>query len=99
MIMRYTVNLIVQKSHFEIFLISKQIHKNIQKKWNHENANINPIILTDKAILDKYRNKPPQKSSQFDEQDYEDVKMQDLCFDYDEPIPHSNVAKKLYVNL
>merc|ERR1712156_556488 len=51
----------------------------------------------DKAILDKYRNQTPQKSTQFDEQDYEDVKIQeeDTCFDYDEPIPHSRILQEL----
>ena len=55
------------------------------------------LSSTDKAILDKYRNQTPQKSTQFDEQDYEDVKIQeeDTCFDYDEPIPHSRILQEL----
>ena len=45
--------------------------------------------------MEKYR-KSPQKSTPFDEQDYEDVRMQeDTCFDYDEPIPHSKVVSEL----
>ena len=56
---------------------------------------LNCLILIDKALLEKYR-KGPQKSTPFDEQDYEDVRMQeDTCFDYDEPIPHSKVVSEL----
>ena len=57
--------------------------------------NLNWLISIDKALLEKYR-KSPQKSTPFDEQDYEDVRMQeDTCFDYDEPIPHSKVVSEL----
>ena len=51
----------------------------------------------DKAILDKYRNQTPPKSTQFDEQDYDDFQTQEdnTSFDYDEPIPHSKIMPEI----
>ena len=45
--------------------------------------------------MEKYR-KSPQKSTPFDQEDYEDVKIQeDTNLDYDEPIPHMKVMSDL----
>ena len=75
--------------HFPIY--------SIHIMWFETLRHMKSFFSTDKAILDKYRNQTPQKSTQFDEQDYEDVKIQeeDTCFDYDEPIPHSRILQEL----